>query len=36
MVTYADGHVEFISDSIQLPLWWALGSRDGGDATIEP
>jgi prepilin-type processing-associated H-X9-DG protein len=36
MVTYADGHVEFISNAIQLPLWWAMGSRDTGDVAIEP
>lgn len=28
----ADGHVKFISDNIEPPLWWALGSRDGEES----
>ncbi len=27
----ADGSVRFIKNSISLPTWWALGSRDGGE-----
>jgi type II secretory pathway pseudopilin PulG len=28
---FADGSVKFIKDSIGLPTWWALGSRDGSE-----
>jgi len=28
----ADGHVQFIADDIESTLWWALGSRDGGES----
>jgi prepilin-type N-terminal cleavage/methylation domain-containing protein/prepilin-type processing-associated H-X9-DG protein len=28
---YCDGHVGFASDSIDLPTWQALGSRNGGE-----
>jgi prepilin-type processing-associated H-X9-DG protein len=27
----ADGHVQFIKDSIAVPTWQALGSRNGGE-----
>jgi prepilin-type N-terminal cleavage/methylation domain-containing protein/prepilin-type processing-associated H-X9-DG protein len=30
-VGFADGSVRFIKDSISLPTWWALGSRNGGE-----
>jgi len=30
-VAFADGSVKFIKDSIDLPTWWALGTRDGGE-----
>ena len=30
-VGFADGSVKFIKDSINLPTWWALGSRNGGE-----
>jgi prepilin-type processing-associated H-X9-DG protein len=29
-VTFADGSVKFIKDSISVPTWWALGTRAGG------
>lgn len=28
---YADGHVAFVKDSIALPTWRALGTRNGGE-----
>jgi prepilin-type N-terminal cleavage/methylation domain-containing protein/prepilin-type processing-associated H-X9-DG protein len=31
-VLYADGSVDFISNSIDQKVWWALGTRDGGDS----
>jgi prepilin-type processing-associated H-X9-DG protein len=30
-----DGRVDFFSDSLSLPVWWALGSRDGGETTSD-
>lgn len=30
-VAFADGSVKFIKDSVSLPTWWALGTRDGGE-----
>jgi len=30
-MTFADGSVKFIKDSIGLPTWWALGTREGGE-----
>ncbi|XZE21739.1 DUF1559 domain-containing protein [Pirellulaceae bacterium SH449] len=30
-VSMADGSVQFISDSIDLNVWWALGTRNGGE-----
>ncbi len=34
-VVFADGHVEFISDSIDRETWHALGTRDGFDIRKE-
>ena len=31
-VAFADGHVSFIRQEISLPIWRALGSRNGGEA----
>ncbi len=31
MVSMCDGSVDFFSDSIELPIWRAVGSRDGGE-----
>jgi prepilin-type processing-associated H-X9-DG protein/prepilin-type N-terminal cleavage/methylation domain-containing protein len=31
-VLFADGHVTFVKDSIALPTWQALGTRNGGEA----
>jgi prepilin-type N-terminal cleavage/methylation domain-containing protein/prepilin-type processing-associated H-X9-DG protein len=30
-VAMCDGNVRFISDDVNLAIWWALGSRDGGE-----
>ena len=30
-VLMGDGHVVFIKSSITRPIWWALGSKDGGE-----
>ena len=32
---FADGHVQFISTSIDLTIWQGLGSRDGGEVLGE-
>jgi len=32
-VMLADGSVTFVSNSVDLGLWWAYGSRDGGEST---
>ena len=29
---YCDGHVQFVTDGIALPVWWGLGSRNLSDA----
>jgi prepilin-type N-terminal cleavage/methylation domain-containing protein len=34
-VVMADGSVHFVMESIDMPAWWALGSRDGGEAGVE-
>lgn len=34
-VTFGDGHVEFINDTIDLLTWRALGSRDGEEIVTE-
>lgn len=30
-VAYADGHVDFISEQVDMRVWWAIGSRNGGE-----
>ena len=32
-VALADGHVEFVANDIDDHVWWAMGSRNGGDGT---
>jgi prepilin-type processing-associated H-X9-DG protein len=31
-VVMADGHVEFFTDDVEHEIWWALGSRNGGES----
>jgi prepilin-type N-terminal cleavage/methylation domain-containing protein/prepilin-type processing-associated H-X9-DG protein len=30
-VCFADGHVQFVKDSVNVQTWWALGSRNQGE-----
>jgi prepilin-type processing-associated H-X9-DG protein len=30
-VGFADGSVKFIKDTVNLQVWWALGTRNGGE-----
>ncbi|QDV33846.1 DUF1559 family PulG-like putative transporter [Tautonia plasticadhaerens] len=30
-VCFADGSVKFIKDTIAIPTWWAIGTRNGGE-----
>ena len=30
-VLFGDGSVRFVQDKIAMPVWWALGSRNGGE-----
>jgi prepilin-type N-terminal cleavage/methylation domain-containing protein/prepilin-type processing-associated H-X9-DG protein len=30
-VLFGDGRVEFVSDAVAMPVWWSLGSRNGGE-----
>lgn len=30
-LAFADGHVQFISDTVDQSTWWSIGSRDGGE-----
>ena len=34
-VLLADGSVHFVMESIDMPVWWGMGSRDGGEAGDE-
>lgn len=34
-VTFGDGHVEFVNDSIDVFVWRAMGTRNGGEAISE-
>jgi prepilin-type processing-associated H-X9-DG protein/prepilin-type N-terminal cleavage/methylation domain-containing protein len=31
-VCFADGHVEFVADDVAQQVWWAMGSRNGGES----
>jgi prepilin-type processing-associated H-X9-DG protein/prepilin-type N-terminal cleavage/methylation domain-containing protein len=31
-ICFADGHVEFLRDTVENRVWWAMGSRNGGEA----
>lgn len=32
-ILLGDGHVTWLDDSIDVQIWWSLGSRDGGEVT---
>jgi prepilin-type N-terminal cleavage/methylation domain-containing protein/prepilin-type processing-associated H-X9-DG protein len=34
-VVYADSHTHFVSSSIDPVVWWSIGSRNGGETTVE-
>jgi prepilin-type N-terminal cleavage/methylation domain-containing protein/prepilin-type processing-associated H-X9-DG protein len=31
-VLFGDGRVEFVSENIDMPAWWSVGTRNGGEA----
>lgn len=31
-VLFGDGHVQFVDETIDMPAWWSLGTRNGGEA----
>jgi prepilin-type N-terminal cleavage/methylation domain-containing protein/prepilin-type processing-associated H-X9-DG protein len=33
---FCDGHVQFVTESINLPVWWAFGSRASGEVMPAP
>ncbi len=33
-VVYADGSTHFLVDSVDLEVWWAIGSRDHGEVSV--
>ena len=33
-VVMADGHVDFVSETIDIPIWCSLGTRDNGEITL--
>ncbi len=36
MVSFVDGHVQFVPNSIALSIWLAIGTRNGGEAVSPP
>jgi prepilin-type N-terminal cleavage/methylation domain-containing protein/prepilin-type processing-associated H-X9-DG protein len=34
-VAFVDGHVQFVADSVDESIWWAMGSRNGADSIEE-
>ena len=30
-VLFGDGRVQFLEDRIDMPVWWSLGTRNGGE-----
>lgn len=36
MVSFVDGHVQFISNSVAMPTWMAMGTRNGGEVVSPP
>jgi hypothetical protein len=35
MACFADGSVRFVKDTVDLSVWWALGTRSGGETSVE-
>ena len=31
-VLFGDGHVRFVDETIDMPAWWSIGTRNGGEA----
>jgi prepilin-type processing-associated H-X9-DG protein len=31
-VLFGDGRVEFVSENVDMPAWWSVGTRNGGEA----
>jgi hypothetical protein len=36
IVSFVDGHVQFISNNINMPTWLAMGTRAGGEVVNQP
>lgn len=34
-IVYADGHVAFVSENTDSVVWWSIGSRNGGETTVQ-
>ena len=34
-IAFVDGHVAFVNQSVDPVVWWAIGSRDGGETTTQ-
>jgi prepilin-type N-terminal cleavage/methylation domain-containing protein len=32
LVLMGDGHVNFVAQEVDMPIWWSMGSRGGGEA----
>jgi prepilin-type processing-associated H-X9-DG protein len=30
-VLFGDGGVRFVKEKISMPVWWSIGTRDGGE-----
>ncbi|MCR9291701.1 MAG: DUF1559 domain-containing protein [bacterium] len=34
-LAFVDGHVTFVNESIDPVVWWSIGSRNGGEASVD-